>query len=111
MRIDGEIDRFQLAHLAGDRQRPFKRQVGQQFVNRDRERDGHADQNHDHLVALGDAYNLGPADDRVNNYQSACEPDGQVQAPPEQRGENNGRRVDRDSSRDAPLHEKQKCAE
>src|SRR5262249_32522334 len=42
---------------------------------------------------------------------TAREPDGQVQAPPDHSGENSGRRVDRDSSSNASLHEKKECAE
>ena len=111
MRVDREIDGFQFAHFTRDRQRVFKGEIGRQPVNRDRKCNRHADQDHDHLVALRDAYNFGPADHCVDNDETAREPDGQVQAPAEQRGENNSRRVDRDSGSDASLDEKQKCAE
>ena len=83
MRIDRETDGLQFAHFARDGERAFKRQIGGQSVNRDRKCNRHADKDHNHLVALRDAYNLRPADDRVDDHQTACEPDGQVQAPPE----------------------------
>ncbi|KAF5408844.1 MAG: hypothetical protein Udaeo2_10100 [Candidatus Udaeobacter sp.] len=111
MRIYREIDRLQFAYFARDRQRVFKRQIRREPVNSDRKCNRYADKNHDHLIALGDANNLGPAHDRVDDNQSTCEPDGQVQPPPEQGRENNGRRVNRYSSSDASLHKKQERTE
>ena len=60
---------------------------------------------------MRDADDLGPARDRVDNNQTTGEPDGQVQAPPEQGGQNNSRRIDCNSGGDSSLHEKQERAE
>ena len=66
-------------------------------MNRDAKGERHADENDDDLVALGEADDLRSADHRVDNDESAREPDGQIQIPAEQRGKNDGRRVDRDA--------------
>ena len=75
------------------------------------ESQGHADEDDHDLVALREADDLRAADNRVGDDESAREPDGQVQIPAEQRGKNDGRRVDRDSGGDAALDQKQKRAE
>ena len=80
-------------------------------MNRDAKGKRHADKDDDHLVALRQANDLRAADNRVGNDESAREPDGQIQMPAEQRGKNNGRRIDRDAGGDAALHQKQKRAE
>ena len=71
----------------------------------------HADEDNENLVALGEADDLRAADNRVGDDESAREPDGQVQIPAEERGKNDGRRVDGDSGGDAALDQKQKRAE
>ena len=80
-------------------------------MHRDAKGQRHPDENDHDLIALREADDLRAADNRVGNDESAREPDGQIQIPAEQRGKNNGRRVDRDSGGDTALDQKQKGAE
>ena len=80
-------------------------------MHRDDEGERHADEDDDHLVALRDADDFCSAENRVGDGDSAREPDGQIQLPAEQRGKNDGRRVDRDAGGETTLHQKQKRAE
>ena len=52
-----------------------------------------------------------PPKHRVGDDEPAREPDGQIQSPAEERGENDGRRIDRDAGGETALHQKQKRAE
>src|SRR5204863_3890127 len=63
------------------------------------------------LVTLSQADDLRAADNGVKNYETAGEPDGQIQIPAEQEGKNDGRCVDCDPAGDPALNEKQKSAE
>ena len=80
-----------------------------QAVDRHRDAKGerHPDKDDQNLIALREANDLRAANDRVDNDESAGEPDGQIQSPAEQGGENNGRRINRDARGEAALNQKQ----
>src|ERR1700686_2850299 len=109
--IEGKIDRLEFSHFPRNGKGAAERQVVGQTVDRDAEGEGHADEDDQDLITLGEADDLGAADNRVSNDESAREPDGEIQVPTEQRGKNNGRRIDRDAGGDPALNQKQERAE
>jgi len=80
-------------------------------MDRDAEGQRHSDEDNQNLISLRQADDLRPADDGVSDDKTAREPDGQIQVPPEHRGKNDGRGVNRNSPGDSALHQKQKRAE
>ena len=80
-------------------------------MNCDAESESHPDKYDQYLVTLGDADDLGPAKSRVGDYHPTRQPDRQVQAPAEQRGQNDGWRINRNPGGQTALNQKQKCAE
>src|SRR5205807_5764478 len=88
--VEGKIDRLKFPHFARDGECAAERQVIGQSMDRDAEGQGHPDEDDQDLVALGEADDLGAADYRVGDDESAGEPDGEIQIPAEQRGKNDG---------------------
>src|SRR5881394_2123232 len=80
-------------------------------MDRDAESERHPDEDDENLVALGEADDFRAADHGVGDDESAGEPDGEIQIPPEQCRKNNRRRVNRDPAGDAALDKKQEPAE